>query len=149
MMEAPEKQLQALHEVYNALTGQTLRFRPFERHWADFVRAGYAEADLRLVLQYIDRLNRKNPNCPTSRRLNTLLDDLARFESLRGEAESQERARAAHNRAWRPSQAERERAAMCGHDPVAPAKEPVLSRDAILANLDKLKQTLAQPEPTP
>ncbi len=140
----PEVPLQAMHATYNRLTNQTLRFKPFERLWFDFQHAGYSSADLELVLTYMQRRNRKG-GFEISLRLDRLLDDLARFESYRGEADLEARNKAARARAWKPTAGEKARAAMCGHAPVPPAKEPVLARDAVIAGLRQLQTSIQTP----
>lgn len=142
-MTPPEVALESMHETYNRLTGQNLKFKPFERLWWSFQKAGYTSADLELTVNYIHARNRRD-TYKISLRLNLLLDDLARFESYRGEADLQAREKQARARAWKPTPGESARASMCRHDPVPPTKEPIMARDAVLAGLETLRKNLSQ-----
>lgn len=139
----PELPLEIMHAAYNRLTQQELRFKPFERLWADFSRAGYTSADMELVVCYVQAAN-KRTEYQISLRLNKLLDDLPRFESLRGEADLEARVKAAKARQWLPSSGEQARASMCQHEPVPPETEPRMAREVVLANLEKLKAEIGR-----
>lgn len=139
----PELPLEIMHATYNRLTDQQLKFKPFERLWADFSRAGYTSADMELVVEYVQAWNRKS-DYKISLRLNKLLDDLARFEGYRGEADLEARVRAAKARQWKASPSQQARAAMCQHEPVPPETEPRLAREVVLANLEKLKAEIGR-----
>lgn len=142
----PEVPLEAMHATYNRLTNQALRYKAFERLWADFQRAGYTSADIELVIPWMQDQNRIYPDRPKSLNLHKLLDEdeRARFESYRGAAETESRAKAARARAWKATPAEQARASMCGHEPVPPDTEPRMAREAVLANLDKLKAEIGR-----
>lgn len=143
MMPPPETNLEELHMIYNRLTNQSLRFRPFERLWWDFRQHGYDAHDLEMTVKYIEARNRKE-TFKISLRLNLLLDDLARFESYRGEADLEARRKAAAARAWKPTAGEQARASMCGHDPVPPQKEPPMPREMVARLFSDMSRNLSQ-----
>ena len=48
--------IQAAHQLYCQLTGQTLRLGfDRERQWYELLRAGYSLADLRALIPYLQR----------------------------------------------------------------------------------------------
>lgn len=143
-MDLPELPLEIMHAAYNRLTQQELRFKPFERLWADFSRAGYTSADMELVVCYVQAAN-KRTEYQISLRLNKLLDDLPRFESLRGEADLEARNRAAKARQWKASPGQQARAAMLGHEPVPPETEPVLPRAVVAKLFSDMSKNLETP----
>lgn len=130
MESPPEIALETMHATYNRMTGQAVPFKPFERGWYEFQRAGFTCDHLTLVVNHMIALNRKSEK-KISLRLDKLLDDHQRFAGYWGEADLAVREKAARARQWQPSAGEQARAAMCGHEPVPPDKEPVLPREAI------------------
>lgn len=134
----PEVPLEAMHATYNRLTGQVLPYRPYERLWADCVRAGVTTEHLVLVIEHIQAHNRKS-DMKISLRLGKLLGEQERFWDYWGEADLAVRLKTARARAWKATPAEQARASMCHHEPVPPDTEPRMAREVVLANLDKLK----------
>ena len=52
--------IEALHQTFCALTGTEPRLKVWERAWFDFVQAGYNQDDLRCVLLWLSKENRRN-----------------------------------------------------------------------------------------
>lgn len=106
-MTPPLPEITRLHAVFCAITGAELRLGlgefMRERGWADYLRAGFTEADLRLVIAYLQRQIRCGDRRPGALKWSNLIGDLSRFE------EDLQLARAAH-RVKAPTAQERVRA---------------------------------------
>jgi len=73
-------QLEALHQTYCRLTGQTLSWRfDRERLWWDFLQAGFTLADLIQVIRYLQKEIRHTRRNVGALKLSNLLQ-LDRFE---------------------------------------------------------------------
>jgi hypothetical protein len=72
--------IQAVHQLYAQLTGQTLPLRYHrERMWWELVRAGYTPQDVRSVIRYLQREIRAGRRNVGALKLSNLLQ-LDRFE---------------------------------------------------------------------
>lgn len=72
--------VQAVHQLYTQLTGQTLTLRfDRERMWWDLLRAGYTPQDIRAVIRYLQREIRAGRRNVGALKLSNLLQ-LDRFE---------------------------------------------------------------------
>lgn len=140
-MTDPETNLHDLHRLYCTLTGRNLTYQFYVREWADFAKVFNAD-DLRAVLAWVDRVNKKRE---WQYRIRTdllkLIGDLAVFDSLKAEAELDAKARAAKVRAWQPSESDKILAEFKKTEPTAPDEPPKrVSLDFIADALKKAKQ---------
>ena len=72
--------IQAVHQLYTQLTGQTLSLRyDRERLWWDLLHAGYTPQDVRAVIRYLQREIRAGRRNVGALKLSNLLQ-LDRFE---------------------------------------------------------------------
>lgn len=141
-MSAPETTLQALHQQYCRLTGRNLTFSFYQREWFDWSKH-FVAADLDLVMAWINRENSKRERRYQIRTdLLRLIGDLAVFDSLKAEAELEQKRVAAKARAWKATAGETALGEFRKTDPVAPAREPTMPRAAVIGALDKLKGEL-------
>ena len=76
-------ELARLHEVWNQTTGQNLKLSlcDYQREWgyAQFVKAGFTEEDLRLVIRYLQaeiKAGNRNLGAPIKADLRVYPDDL-------------------------------------------------------------------------
>lgn len=86
-------QLKAIYDCYCNISGFNPRYAIHERAIAEFVTAGFVEDDLRCVLLFLKRENRRG-NCTYSLRIDKLLDfEFRHFDALLSEARCKERNR--------------------------------------------------------
>jgi len=143
MSTLPEQSLEPYRLKYNEIMGATIRMNPdVVRLLADFKRYQYTVEDLELTLRWLLAENKKFPR-PRNLGLWSLLSDLGKFESWRSDAESCARSKAAAQRAFHPAPGEKARASMCHHEPVPPAKEPVLPRSVVAKLFREMGENLA------
>lgn len=94
MNPEPEVQLRTLHRLYCELTDYMPPFLTCQRRLLEFVNAGFAEDDLRLIIEHIKHLNRKRELAyRLSLRFNHVVGDLERAGDILGEARAHKRAR--------------------------------------------------------
>lgn len=141
-MTDPETNLHDLHRLYCTLTGRNLTYQFYVREWANFAKVFNAD-DLRAVLAWVDRVNKKRE---WQYRIRTdllkLIGDLAVFDSLKAEAELDAKARAAKARAWQPTAGQVALAEMRHEEVKPPETEPRMAKELIINSLDRLKSDL-------
>lgn len=94
MNTEPEAQLRTLHRIYCDSSGHSPPYATCERRLLDFHNAGFAEDDLRLVIDYIKRVNRKRESgFQLSMRFDKVVGDLERFGDCLGEGRADRRKR--------------------------------------------------------
>lgn len=93
-MNEPDQQLRSLHRVYCELSGHQPPYSTCERRLLEFHNAGFAEDDLRLIIEHVKRVNSKRePAYRLSLRFTHIIGDLERAGDLVGEARAERRAR--------------------------------------------------------
>lgn len=141
-MSDPETNLKALHSLYCDLTGRTLTYQFYVREWSDFAKVFTAD-DLRAVLSWVERENKKRE---WQYRIRTdllrIIGDLAVFDSLKAEAELDQKAKTAKARAYRPSEGDKILGEFRKTEPTAPDRGPVMTRDVLLKNLSELRSNI-------
>lgn len=86
--------LRTLHRIYCDITGQSPPYLTCERRLAEFLNAGFAEDDMRLIVEYVKRENRKRDfGFQLSLRFDKIVGDLERAGDLLGSARADKRAR--------------------------------------------------------
>lgn len=80
-MTTHESAGESLCNRFNLLTTGCARHKIYEREIWEFFKAGFVEADLALVVQYIISENRKN-DCQYSLAFGKLIRDLPRFNDI-------------------------------------------------------------------
>lgn len=82
-LNQPTMNTEILHSAWNRITGQSLPMGvcsfEFESGWYQFEKAGYTEADLLLVVRYLQTEIRKGERKPASLRWRNCVGDLLRF----------------------------------------------------------------------
>lgn len=93
-MQNTDGQLRTLHRVFCECSGHAPPFLTCERRLLEFSNAGFAEDDLRLMLEHIKRVNKKREFAyQLSMRFDKTVGDLERAGDLIGEARADKRAR--------------------------------------------------------
>lgn len=88
-----ESEIQSLHTTYVTMTGHQTPFPLCERRWFEWQKY-FASDDLKLVIEYVTRLNRKRePQYRIPLRFGSIIGDLERFSDLLGESRADRRAR--------------------------------------------------------
>lgn len=90
----PDSTLRQLHACYCELSLQQPPYSTCERRWFEWHKAGFAEDDLRLVIEYVNRVNKKRSwqfHIPL--RFDRFIGDLERFGDCLGSARAERRAR--------------------------------------------------------
>src|SRR5688572_28381419 len=109
-----ETTLKALHQQWNELTDQQLKYGPAERMWFDFVNNGFTADDLKTVLTFMFHQNRKrDPKYRDRIQFHRIVGDLETFNSRLAEALAWSR-----NRVKPPTEKARTVAAFRGEAPV-------------------------------
>lgn len=89
-----QRSLRALHAVFCELSGQQPPYSTCERRLLEFHNAGFAEDDLRLVIEHVKRENKKRDfGFQLSMRFDKLIGDIERFGDLLGSSRADKRAR--------------------------------------------------------
>lgn len=84
--------LQSLHATYCSMTGRHVTYRIHESVFADFIKKGFTEHDLRIVLAHLLSENRRMRGARYSLALDKLLDwEYRHFDSLLSEAKAKYR----------------------------------------------------------
>lgn len=93
---------QSLHELFQSLTGWPMRWNTnLDCIWAAWVRAGFTEADLRLVVAYIKaNMKPKGYFSPASLGFYKLVSDPILFGDRLAEARTAQNAKKAAARSW-------------------------------------------------
>lgn len=82
----------SIHAVFCSATGTTPNLMIHERAYADFIAHGFTGDDLRCVLDYLRRENKRMNGAKFSMRLDRLLDfEYRHFDSILCEARARER----------------------------------------------------------
>lgn len=86
-------QLQSLHLTFCNISGYSPKYEIYEQSWHDYVRKGFTESDLRCVLLFLKRENRRlHGTCAYSLRLGKFLDfQYHHFSDILSEARAKER----------------------------------------------------------
>src|SRR6185295_4995290 len=93
-MSATFDQLHELHDIYVEMTGKCANYSINEAVYHDFIKKGFTCNDLRIVLAYLARENRRMRGAQYSTRLDLLMDwEYRRFDSLLSEAKAHHRNR--------------------------------------------------------
>lgn len=93
-MNEPDQQLRSLHNIYILMTGQQPPYSTCERRWWEWSKAGFAEDDLRLVIEHVKRENKKREfGFQLSLRFDKIIGDIERFGDCLGSARAEQRAR--------------------------------------------------------
>lgn len=139
-----QARLNQLLDVWNIITNQNVRLIPsVERALFEFQKL-YTKADLEDTLNFIVYRNR-HADRPWHLRFEKFFDsEFVHFESLRAEAETAAKAKAAKGRAWKATTSQAAWAEAHGEEVAQPATEPRMSKDLILTNLDKLKSDISR-----
>lgn len=94
--------VESLHACYVSCTGLAVNLRVQERAFSHFLSVGYTEDDLRCVLCYLKRENKRMKGAAYSLRLSKLLDfEYRHFDDLLSEARAKERNRVVRTPAQR------------------------------------------------
>lgn len=139
-----QAQLNQLLDCWNIICNQNVRMIPaVERSLYEFSKI-YSKSDLEDTLNFIVYRNRHSDR-PWHLRFEKFFDsDFVHFESLRAEAETAAKAKAAKGRAFRPDPGKAAWAEAHGEEVVPPVTEPRMSKDLILSNLDKIKADISR-----
>lgn len=79
--------LKSLHDLWNKLTGQELKYLPCERLLWDYFNNGFSESDLETVLTFMIWQNKKRePRYRNKLLFHRIVGDLEFFNSIHGEA---------------------------------------------------------------
>ncbi len=91
-MNNPSDAFQPILSEYSRLTGRNAPLSLYDASLFPFVRAGFTADDMRIVIEFIQRENKRN-HYQYGLKLGSLINDLQRFNDLLEEAKAKERNR--------------------------------------------------------